>query len=131
VTPNFFRMIGVEPIVGRAFVPGEDRYGSGRVVILSHRLWRRRFGGSSSVVGQSITLSHERYRVVGILPPDFTWNNRQTDVWVPYVIDPSANYRAGMTRRLDKSQPLPAVAARQAVDKPEGRFRAVTKGSGS
>jgi putative ABC transport system permease protein len=96
VTPNFFRMIGVQPIMGRAFLPGEGRDARDRVVILSHRLWRRRFGAHTAVVGRSITLSGERYRVIGILPPDFAWNNRRTDVWVPYIIDPSTNYRAAL-----------------------------------
>jgi putative ABC transport system permease protein len=110
VTVNFFGMIGVQPMVGRAFLPGEDQYGRARVAILSHRLWRRRFAGEIGVVGRTITLSGERYRVVGILPPDFAWNNRQTDVWVPYAIDPSRDYRAGMARHSADSEPRPLGA---------------------
>ncbi len=81
VKANFFEMIGVEPVVGRAFRTGEDA--GGRVVILSYRLWQRRFDGAASAVGQRVTLEGEPYRVIGILPPDFTWNNGETDVWLP------------------------------------------------
>ncbi len=83
VTPNFFQSIGVEPIMGRAFATRDSWNGHTRVVILSHRLWRRRFGSATQVVGRNIKLGDEPYRVIGVLPPDFTWNNRQTDVWVP------------------------------------------------
>ncbi len=117
VTANFFRMISVQPVMGRAFLPGEDTYGRDRVVILSHRLWRRRFGGSTGVVGRSITLSGARYRVVGILPPDFAWNSRQTDVWVPYVIDPSRDYRAGMYSEPRPKGTVDAVAPRSGENK--------------
>jgi hypothetical protein len=110
VTANFFRMIGVQPVMGRAFLPGEGMNGSDRVVILSHGLWRRRFGGKTGVVGRTITLSGELYRVVGILPPDFAWNNRQTDVWVPYAIDPSRDYRAGTHSEPRPKEAVVAVA---------------------
>jgi putative ABC transport system permease protein len=83
VTAKFFERIGVEPIMGRAFEMGEGSLGHDHVVILSHRLWRRHFGSSAQAVGRNIELGGERYRVIGILPPDFTWNNRETDVWVP------------------------------------------------
>ena len=81
VQPNFFQMIGVEPLLGRTFRNGENA--GDRVVILSYRLWQRRFGSITGIVGRNITLEGELYRVVGILPRDFTWNNRETDVWVP------------------------------------------------
>jgi hypothetical protein len=81
VTANFFQMIGVEPMLGRAFRTGEDS--GDHVVILSYRLWQRRFHGAASVVGQNVRLADDAYRVIGILPEDFTWNNGETDVWVP------------------------------------------------
>ena len=81
VTPNFFQMIGVEPVMGRVFQTGEDS--DDHVVILSYRLWQRRFKSATGVVGRTITLAGEPYRVIGILPSDFTWNNRETDLWMP------------------------------------------------
>jgi len=81
VKPNFFQMIGVEPVLGRAFRKGEDS--GDHVVILSYRLWQRRFGRATSAVGRSITLEGEPYRVIGILPADFTWNDGEADIWMP------------------------------------------------
>lgn len=84
VRASFFKMIGVEPVIGRGFLPREDELGGERVAILSHQLWKRRFAESARIVGHSITLNGAQYEVVGILPPDFTWNDTVTDVWVPY-----------------------------------------------
>ena len=94
VSANFFQMIGVQPVIGRAFLPEEDKRGHDHVVVLSHRLWQRRFGGDRRIVGTTITLNGESHQVIGILPPDFAWNNRRTDVWVPYAIDTNRDYRA-------------------------------------
>jgi putative ABC transport system permease protein len=115
VSANFFQMIGVQPIIGRSFLPGEDTRGRDRVAIVSHQLWRRRFGSNVGIVGKSITLSGELYQVIGILPPDFLWNNRRTDVWVLYVIDPGRDYRATSGRYMDAVGRLkPDVTLQQA-----------------
>jgi putative ABC transport system permease protein len=94
VTPNFFRLIGVRPIIGRDFLPSEAAAGHDHFAILSHRLWRRRFGSDPGIVGGSIILNGDLHRVIGVLPPDFKWNNRQTDVWLPYGIRPDVDYRS-------------------------------------
>jgi len=94
VSANFFQMIRVQPVIGRAFQPAEETRGRDRVVILSHQLWRRRFDGNVAILGKSITLSGETYHVIGVLPADFSWNNRRTDVWIPCVIESDSSYRA-------------------------------------
>lgn len=71
LTAGVFPALGVEPALGRAFTPEEDRPGGDRVVVLSHGLWRRRFGGSPDVVGQRITLDGVSYAVIGVMPADF------------------------------------------------------------
>ena len=91
VSANFFQRIGVQPVIGRAFQPAEEIRGRDRVVILSHQLWRRRFDGNVGILGKIITLSGETYQVIGVLPEDFSWNNRRTDVWVPYVFEPGGD----------------------------------------
>lgn len=101
VTTNFFQMIGVEPVLGRSFSPEEDRRGHDRVAILSHGLWRRRFASDTGVIGRSIVLNGESHQVIGILPRDFSWNNRRTDVWVPYLLD--SNQRIACARYLGVS----------------------------
>jgi len=81
VQPNFFQMIGVEPVLGRTFESGEDS--RAHVVMVSYRLWQGHFRGATRVVGRTITLDGEAYQVVGVLPSDFSWNDHETDVWMP------------------------------------------------
>jgi predicted permease len=71
VSANFFSTLGVQPALGRDFTRDDDNPTAVRVAILSHSLWRRRFGGSPSVVGSRITLNSEDYTVVGIMPAGF------------------------------------------------------------
>ncbi len=71
VSADFFPLLGVEAIEGRTFRPEEDQRGAERVVVLGHGLWQRRFGGDSSIIGQSLTLNGEPFNVIGVLPPNF------------------------------------------------------------
>jgi hypothetical protein len=93
VAANFFQMIGVQPVLGRSFSKEENQRGHQRVAILSHELWRRRFAGDKGVIGTTIMLNGESHQVIGILPRDFSWNNRRTDVWVPYLLDAHGDER--------------------------------------
>ena len=71
VTSPFFRVLGVKPWRGRFFVDAEDEPGHERVVVISHDLWQRRFGGADAIVGSEIEVNGSTYRVVGITPPGF------------------------------------------------------------
>ena len=71
---NLFDFLGVRPVQGRGFLPGEDNPGLGRVVVLSDALWRTRFHADPSLLGRSIILDGIPHLVVGILPPSFQLN---------------------------------------------------------
>lgn len=71
VSANLFTTLGVQPALGRGFLPGEDGAGKNHVVVLSDRLWRRRFQADPAIVGASIMLDDEAYTVVGVLPAWF------------------------------------------------------------
>ena len=71
VSGGFFRTLGVKPLLGRDFSPGEETQGAPREVMLSYKTWQKRFGGNSGVVGQAVNLSGELYSIVGVLPADF------------------------------------------------------------
>ena len=71
LTPNLLPMLGVDPLLGWLFLPGEDQPGSAHEVILSHALWQRRFRGDPGVLGKPITLDGEAYTVIGVMPPKF------------------------------------------------------------
>jgi len=67
-----FSLLGVQPALGRAFLPEEDTPGKPLTVLLTHGLWQRRFGGDPKIVGREISLSGEIYTIVGVMPKDFS-----------------------------------------------------------
>ena len=83
VSGNLFQLLGVEPQLGRAFLPEEDRAGANHVVILSHGLWQRRFGSDPAIVGRPINLDGQSYAVVGVMPKGFEFPSRTDQLWVP------------------------------------------------
>jgi putative ABC transport system permease protein len=114
VTAGFFRVLGVEPALGRAFFPGENAPGAGRIVILSHRLWQRSFSGDAGVLGRSVTLNSEGYTVVGVMPEGFWFPARPgTDLWVPLLLDPDPSKR-GQRRLMVVGRLKPGATWKQA-----------------
>jgi predicted permease len=82
VSASLFSVLGVRPLLGRGFLPQEDQQGAGGVVMLGYGLWQRRFGGTRSILGKSLTLNARSYTVVGVLGSDFRFRD-QADVYVP------------------------------------------------
>jgi len=100
VTAAFFDVLRVHPVRGRAFTADNEIDGRHRVVVLSDSLWRRRFGGNPDIVGRTIAFDDGGYEVVGIMPPDVSWDVaysggpvRPTEILVPYVIPPGERVR--------------------------------------
>ncbi|MBL8203157.1 MAG: ABC transporter permease [Blastocatellia bacterium] len=91
VSEEFFRVLGIQPVIGRVFTKTEDTPGSARVAILSDALWRNRFGADASLVGKTVTLNDEPVTVVGIMPPQFR-QGFESDLLVPLQARPNANY---------------------------------------
>jgi putative ABC transport system permease protein len=82
VTANFFTVLGVRVALGRALTVDEERTRT-PVVLISHRLWQRRYSGAPDIVGRSIRLNGTTHTVVGVLPRDFVFRNREIDFWIP------------------------------------------------
>jgi hypothetical protein len=86
VTWNLWNVLGVQPVLGRVFTEDEDNQGS-RVVVLSHGLWHRRFGGEPDVVGRKLSINDETHEVIGVMPQSFYFMPlRDIDVWMPASI---------------------------------------------
>jgi putative ABC transport system permease protein len=95
---NFFTVFGTEPERGRFFIPADEQAGHAPVVVISHSLWQRRFGGDATLVGKTITLDGASYSVVGIAPAGFQYPDK-TDVWVPpFRLAPTMNERMDPTQ---------------------------------
>ena len=90
VSEGYFRLFGAPVILGRTFTPQEDSPHGGKVVVLSHRLWQRKFGGERSIVGQSIWLGNESYTILGVIGPGFV-STFDADVWLPFQFEPASN----------------------------------------
>jgi predicted permease len=86
VSANFFSTLGLQPAIGRNFSLNEDKPGASKVVILSHSLWQRRYGGALDILERDIVLNGEKYRVVGVMPANFQFLQRYIGLWVPATL---------------------------------------------
>jgi putative ABC transport system permease protein len=105
-TADFFQVIGVQPAIGRGFQAGEDQPGREREVVLSDRIWRRRFGADPGIVGRSIRLDDQDYEVTGVMPPKFDFP-LAADIWTPLALKPEdrASRRLNMLQSIARLKP--------------------------
>jgi predicted permease len=122
VSANFFDVLKVRPQLGRAFLPQEETRGLHLSVVLSHRLWQRRFGADRAIQGKTITLNGDSYTVVGVMPPDFEMPRiggigfEEPELWSPFAPDLSQWGRSGRSvdaaiGRLKTGTALPEAQA--------------------
>jgi len=89
VTPQFFSVLGVNPIAGRTFTDAEDR-SNVQVAVISYGLWQRRFGGQPAAIGSPILMNGNRFEVIGVMPRHFVFRSRDVDYWIPMAFSPAA-----------------------------------------
>ena len=104
VSADFFQTLGAAAAFGRTFLPEEEQAGREHVVVVSHGLWQRRFGGDPRLLGSHLQLNGEPYQVVGIMPPGFTWGRTYGqeavgEMWAPFALTPE---RVSENRRGDE-----------------------------
>ena len=99
VTGRYFSTMGVPALLGRTIQPGEDSLGRDHVVVLSHGVWQRLFGGERSVVGSRLSLNGESYEVVGVMPAGFQGllQPRRRDLGAARASRPNSSPAAGPT----------------------------------
>lgn len=122
VSGGFFSTLGVKPMLGRGFMPGEDQPGKAKIVILTYGAWMQRFDGRANIVGQSIALNREAYTVVGVLPRDFAFAPRgNAELYVPLLDKSECEQRrschnlSGVGRLRDGVTMLAARAEMQSI----------------
>jgi putative ABC transport system permease protein len=113
VSADYFRLFGARVKLGRTFSPQEDQPDGPRTVVISHALWRRRFGGDTTIVGRKIPLEHQWYKVSGVLAPGFVTDSA-VDVWFPLQADPATADHVGRVRVVARM--LSGVTLQQAKD---------------
>lgn len=88
MSPDGFRFLGVPAFLGRTIGPGDYQNGQpDRVLVLSYARWQKSFGADRSVLGRTVLLNDEPFKIIGVMPPRFTWYGRDS-VWMPLRIDP-------------------------------------------
>ncbi|HUY93750.1 MAG TPA: ABC transporter permease [Terracidiphilus sp.] len=139
VSAGFFRTLGVKPMLGRDFLPGEDRPGGARIAILPYGTWIKRFDGRTDVVGKTVSLSGDAYTIVGVLPRQFVFAPaRDSEFYVPLLdrngcekrrschnLDGVARLREGVTVARARAD-LQRIAAQLAL-----RYPASNRGQGA
>ncbi len=86
ITSDFFKVLGVPPVLGRHFAPGEDEFNGPALVEISEGLWKRKFGGGDNVLGKTLNLSGKNYEIIGVVPADFDLRLgtfAPTDIYLP------------------------------------------------
>ena len=93
VTGGIFDLLRVAPMLGRGLLPSDDAPGT-RVVVVSHRLWQRRYGSDSSLVGKTIQFNGQASEVVGIMPEGFAFPSANQQIWLPINLNAEDQERA-------------------------------------
>ena len=116
-TANFFDLLGIKPILGRTFLPEEDRKPGGDfVLVLSENLWRRRFGADPAVIGRSVDLNRRTFTVIGVVPAEFrgTMTGLACEFWAPVsMVAEVASWPAASMLTSRNSRPFHNVARLQ------------------
>ena len=113
LTVAAFDALGVQPLQGRGFQAGDDRPGAEPVILLSHGLWRDRYGSSTQIVGQTVRANGVRRLVIGVMPEKFAFPIRES-AWTPLAIDPVAKPRGQGPNHLVIARLKPDVSVAQA-----------------
>lgn len=113
---SVFSLLGLQPQLGRAFTPEEDQAGANNVVILSNRLWQRRFSGDASIIGKQITLNGQSYTVIGVMPQQFQFPSQDVELWVPmaFTAQQAASRGSHYLQVVARLKPGVSVAQAQA-----------------
>ncbi|HXK12019.1 MAG TPA: ABC transporter permease [Vicinamibacteria bacterium] len=128
VSANFFSTLGVQALLGRTFRLEEDGAGAARVAVLSHRLWRDRFGADPALVGQTLTLNGLPFSVVGVMPGEFDFP-RGALLWTPVGPELAAVSRKyALDSRAERGLGVLFVVGRVRPDVPFERAREELKG---
>lgn len=115
---SLFKMLGVQPALGRSFMASDDRRDADSVVILSWGLWKRRYGGDPGIVGKTILLDAKPYTVIGILPAWFTYPDSKVQMWTalyhekpPELMQMHTAHNLDIVARLKPGVSIPQATA--------------------
>jgi putative ABC transport system permease protein len=124
-TAEFFQTLGVSPLLGRAFLPDEEKPGRQGAVVLSEDFWRSRFNADPQIVRRPITLNSRKYTVVGVVPRSFEFPDSTMQLWVAYQLEPPTRRGPYFLRGLVRFPPaMPIEQARAELGQIASKVRA-------
>lgn len=122
-TASLFSTLQASPLLGRVFDAEAETPGQDRVVVLSHDLWRSQFAGDPGVLGRDVRLNGEAYRVIGVMPADFVFPNRNTQLWLPFATTPQQ--RSDDERGNEYSESIGRLAPGASIAQLESQLQAI------
>jgi len=126
VTEDFFRILGVSPILGRDFTAADNRPGAAKIALISHELWQRDFGGSPDVVGKAIHLNGKPATIVGVMPPGFAFPVNE-QVWIPLYTEYPPKPRNDQNAQGNAPAVLGLLKRDVAIDQASAEFTTIAK----
>ena len=114
VTANLFRLLGVQPALGRPFVEGDDVFGGPRIALISHNLWQNRYAGDSAIIGRPILANGRQTIVIGVMPRGFNFPDRG-DLWMPMAVNAATLQRGNRASPNAFGRLKPGVTVEQAA----------------
>ncbi|MBZ5618460.1 MAG: ABC transporter permease [Acidobacteriia bacterium] len=88
ISPHYFDIFGIKPVLGRTFAADEDQLGKERVAVLSHKLWETQFGADPAIVGRKIILDGQPHEVIGVLAAGGAFDRAYAQIWLPLAFEP-------------------------------------------
>ena len=121
VSTNFFTVLGVSPVLGRGFEPGDGELGKHRVFVVSDALWRSRFNADPAIVGREIRVNERPYLVIGVMPPAFKFPSADVQAWSPFVLTP----QTAQQRRPHYLRPIARLKPGVTIEQARGDMTAI------
>lgn len=113
-TANFFKVFGVQPILGRTYLPDEDEPGHNQVAVLSYEVWKSKFNGDRNIVGRKIDLNGSPYTCIGVMPAGFMLLGTKNAIYAPILVSKSELTARGDHWLLTIARLKPGIAKQQA-----------------
>ncbi|HET8552330.1 MAG TPA: ABC transporter permease [Gammaproteobacteria bacterium] len=90
VAGSLFRVLGVQPLLGRTFTAADEQKGRNQVAVISYAMWRDTFGGDPGVIGTTVTFLSLPYKIIGVMPKSFAFPGHDAEMWTPVAVGPEA-----------------------------------------
>ena len=126
VTDEFFKILGVAPVLGRDFTAADNQRGAEKVALISHTLWQRDFGGNASIVGKNIRINGKPATVIGVMPPGFAFPVNE-ELWIPLYSEFPPEARNNRRAAANQSAVLGLIKTGVAFDQATAEFTGIAK----